>query len=464
MNAVTITSQRTVRSLNESSWTSLLSPFRLGPTDLLVAAFIPIAVVFVYDQPPEVERLQRALAGVLDYYPQLTGRLQINDDGMAEVASLGTGAVFLEAQCGARLEEFSSGGRTGLQNLPGAGNALLAPYNAADVVHEPIFTIQHTRFACGAAALGVRVLHTLCDAEGFFQLVQDLAELYRADADTPSLAHPPHIQPYPADMTPEDQAKARKYTPSLFYVEPSVPVEDTQSSPTHGHSFPPPPPPVTGRFLRFSSSDLNVLKARATDPESPSSWVSTFDTLCAHLHQRVYRARVQLRTQDATNGELSPPDFLTPVNIRRRIGTTYLPARYFPNALITTYTSFVPDVLATGPLWQIASTLHDMTRTPATTAPGELDRTLRWLAAQDKRRVRQGFRYGNGSLMLSQWNKVDMYGSAVFEARPVLVAPPFTPTSLLDGLGYFLPTEEHGTIEVALALSDPVWAVLDYSV
>jgi hypothetical protein len=75
--------------------------------------------------------------------------------------------------------------------------------------------------------------------------------------------------------------------------------------------------------------------------------------------------------------------------------------------------------------------------------------------------------------MLSQWNKIDMYRSATFDegVRPSLIAPPFTPISLLDGLGYFLPSprqglggDSKGDIDVYLALSDDVWAGLDVKI
>jgi hypothetical protein len=69
--------------------------------------------------------------------------------------------------------------------------------------------------------------------------------------------------------------------------------------------------------------------------------------------------------------------------------------------------------------------------------------------------------------MISQWNKMDMYAGATFEAPPVLASTPFTEISLIDGLGYFLPTEaqgmggDAGEIEVCMALTGPVWDVLD---
>lgn len=223
--------------------------------------------------------------------------------------------------------------------------------------------------------------------------------------------------------------------------------------------------------MRFSARELDALKAHATEPNGsapPDRWVSTFEALSAHLHRSVYRARLQLRVQNPSLGETSPPDFLTPVNIRTRLGHDYLPPRYFPNALLCVYTCLPRDLLATGPLWKVARALHDLTRTTYTTSKDEMNGTIKWIAAQpNKQDIRESFRLGTGSLMLSQWNKVDMYDGTVFEVPPTLVSPPFTPSSLCDGLGYFLPTEvqgmrgDAGAIDVHLALSQPLWDMLE---
>lgn len=501
-DSVSVISQHTIRCANETSWAALDSPFRLGPLDQGVAPFIPIAVVFVYEQStsnPDVElipaeHLQRSLSLLLDHYPHLTGRLQINSgDGTPELTRLGTGAEFLVARCSERLDAFTSPGNSPgrILSLPGAGNALLAPFDVTSIYHNPLFTVQHTRFACGSVALGVRVYHKVCDADGFFQLVQDLAELYRGvrsfeknegpTSSSPSLAHPPHIRSYMSELngdntTPGERLEALEYQPAQLYIEsPStnIDVEDhaadnfisSPSTVTTSH-----PPPVVGRFLRFSSRELNTLKAHATDPNASSDdWISTFEALSAHLCQRVHRARLKLHAKDPNHGTLSSPNFLTPVNLRSRLGNDF-PSRYFPNALWLAYTDLplASDVLSNGPLWQVAKSLHNMTRTPSRSSKEEINRNLKWMAFQpDKGKIRDRFQYGNGTLMISQWNKFDMYAGTVFDVPPVLVSPPFTPISLVDGLGYLVPTEERGTggdtgaIDVSLALSEPLWAIFD---
>ncbi|KAF8206311.1 transferase [Mycena galopus ATCC 62051] len=488
-DSISVISRHTVLWANESSWKALDSPFLLGPFDQ-TAGFVPIQVVWVYAPPDSsielipVARLRRALELLLDHYPQLTGRLQINlRDGTREIAQLNTGAELVEARCTERLDAFSSPGlsspasrRILMQDLPNAGNALLAPFDATPgSVRDPIFAVQHTRFACSGVALGVRVHHTVCDADGFFLLARDLAELYRGQSPeinpVPSLAHPPHIRPYMAELVggnikPEERQAALDFQPPFFLAgqlaETGDTVADTPSSSTTASL--PPPPPVEGRFLRFSSARLDALKAQATDPNG-GGWISTFDALAAYIYQRVYQARLRLSASDPDFGELSPSDFLTPVNLRSGLG---LPARYFPNALFASYTTIPADILATGPLWQVAKAVHDLTHSRWLTSKDEIDRSLKWISAQDDvRKVDWGFRYGNGSLMVSQWNKFDMYAGSVFDVAPLLVSPPFTQSSLVDGLVYLLPTEEigmggdAGAIDVSLSLSATVWEFID---
>jgi hypothetical protein len=82
---------------------------KLGPLDQLVLPFVPIALVFVYKAPTKssgelmpAERPQLAASLLLNYYPHLTGRLQMNStDGTPEIARLGTGAALLTARCDA---------------------------------------------------------------------------------------------------------------------------------------------------------------------------------------------------------------------------------------------------------------------------------------------------------------------------------------------------------------------------
>ncbi|KAG8992121.1 hypothetical protein FRB94_012001 [Tulasnella sp. JGI-2019a] len=160
-----------------------------------------------------------------------------------------------------------------MTDLPGDSNALFAPFHGIPegIGKEPILTVQHTRFACGGVSLGVRLLHTVCDAEGFFKLVRDLAELYRGlnDKDlaerVPSLAQPPQIRSYLTglsdNITPEARQASLEFKPELFHLEAEVtPAEvepeigSTGPPPSVTPSAPTPSPPPPNKFSAPSSS------------------------------------------------------------------------------------------------------------------------------------------------------------------------------------------------------------------
>ncbi|KAJ3781901.1 transferase family-domain-containing protein [Lentinula aff. detonsa] len=469
--SVNVLENRTLHCYRNASYSNVPTTIKVGPFDQLVAPFIPVAVVFIYEQsgslePIPVRRLQRVLELLLDYYPHLTGRLNIATDGTYEITRIGTGAELLVAKCTDRLDSFSldTPGQISLMDLPGASNALFGPFDASleGICRDPLFTVQHTRFACGSVALGVRLRHNNCDGNGYFQLIRDLAELYRGlKSDIiPTLARPPHFLSYMSDldMTSDEKQEALAFKPSLLVIDP---LPEAITAPSQ------PPPHVVGRILRFTGAELEALKVYATDPSTPNNWVSTFEAISALLYQSIYQARLQHFSEDPS--AMSPPDFLTPLDFRGK-RFPELPPAYFPNALLCLYTSLSHDMLSHAPLWQIAKHLHDLMRNKVPDA-GHLKNTLRWIAAQpDKTRIRSGFRYGNGSIMVSQWAKFDMYAGTEFDddEKPKLVSTPFTSISLVDGLAYTLPTEMQGkaggdkqAIDVNLALSEPIWEILE---
>lgn len=181
---VTIASTHKVQCADQGSLAQIACPFPLGPFDHLLPPFAAIAVVFVWRQPREASApiisfnlLHTALARLLDFYPHLTGRVYINaKDKNPEIRQLGEGAELHGAVCETALHQDLAP-----EDMPGQGNALLVKSNSSPECfsNEPILSIQHTRFGCGSVSLGVRVNHTVCDAHGFVQLMEDLAEIYR---------------------------------------------------------------------------------------------------------------------------------------------------------------------------------------------------------------------------------------------------------------------------------------------
>jgi hypothetical protein len=151
---------------------------------------VPIVVSFVYHYTGDgevsafvsAELMQRAVSHLLCFYPLFSGRLVLLANGDRQIDRLDNGALFVEVTCNASLRELheargkAHSGAAGAKDddtrdrfgtvlsmfdLPAGSNALFAPFSptADRIVQDPLFSIQHTRFACGSVAMGVRISH-----------------------------------------------------------------------------------------------------------------------------------------------------------------------------------------------------------------------------------------------------------------------------------------------------------------
>jgi hypothetical protein len=299
--------------------------------------------------------------------------------------------------------------------------------------------------ACGSVVLGVHVRHALCDGEGFFQMMKDLAELYR----TGGLQVRPHVVPYRVELFEKKQQPRRLEQQRCFHL--CLQDSNASSASTGQQDV------VVGRVIRFSSESLQRLKRMAS--EGATDWVSTFDALAAHLWRRLYVARVKEHKGQIAN--LSR-DFLTSVNWRQRFG---LSSHYFPNAVFAPFMTCTHEQLTEAPLSSVARMVHQLSRSLSQQDANDL---LQWIAsAPDKSLITNGCYVGDGSFLLSQWSKFGAYDIWFDEfgkpLRPTLVAPPFTTISLIDGLGYLVeqPGSGGAAIDLHLALKQSVWHIVE---
>ena len=411
----------------------------------------------------------------MNYYPQLTGRLHIDpENGTRTIDRLETGATLLEATCKAQLSCFrdARSGELSIASLPGSGVALLAPWNpaAGAVQQDPLLTIQHTRFACGAVAIGVRLARVMSDAGGFIQLYRDLAEIYRSiekkGTCIGTLKQPPHILPFMAEEVAKiclggGEKGTSCVPPSGYSVEPALSETPmSQSSSTEAAT----PlastssiPSIIGRELRFSSSELSALKRKAQAPDG-ASWVSTFSALSAHIWQRSQIARGApniSHTRDPTRSQ--PPTFFTSVDFSSKMD---LGPKHFPAAVVTPCLQLPESELINAPLWRVAKAIHDMTHSISPTYVRHLSE---WIISQPRKQlIRQRIPFGSNSLITTAWTRCSLYEGTNLDTSPVIAGVPFTPTNLVDGLSFFLrPKEDNEDIIVLLALAETVWEKLD---
>jgi hypothetical protein len=186
---------QSVISEHSSRWTSLPSPFHLGPLDQLGSATTSISVVYIiYEsstqvpEPIKITKLRKALQYLLDSYPHLTGRLHVDPtSNRRTLHDFGSGVDLTEARCCKTLISLTQPqlGRLCLSDFSDGGNELLVPWQSDLEVmcRGPLLPIQHTRFECGAVSLGIRISHVVTDAAGLFQFCSQLAEIYRSLAN-----------------------------------------------------------------------------------------------------------------------------------------------------------------------------------------------------------------------------------------------------------------------------------------
>lgn len=413
-----------------------------------------------------------ALGRLLDFYPHLTGRMRVNaKDGSTEIHELGKGAEMHSAICESSLPQDVA--QLAPKDMPGQGKTLLAEFNGAPdyFSKEPILSIQHTRFGCGSVSLGVRLNHSVCDARGLLQLMEDLAEIYRALTATARISTMKDVRPqqlpcitsYLSDfhLCPRESKKALHIKPADYHVE-EIPTVMTFKSDK----------PVTGKLLQFSRGELLALKNAASN--SQDRWISTFEALSAHLWQSVQRARIYHQKSSSefyaeaceeTADLLTSLDWRSPVRLN-------LPPKYFPNAVSEPFITLSLSNLSADSLPQTAQVIHDTLQ--ARTSADQLE-TLSWVIAQPKKRnISLRCRFNEKSFIISQWNKLNMYAVHFVRDKhgncilPDRVWPPFTETSLVDGLAYLLPTKRKANrdigdsgIEVALSLHEPLWDILE---
>ncbi|WVQ95443.1 hypothetical protein IAU59_002540 [Kwoniella sp. CBS 9459] len=441
--------------------------YELGPLDQLALDWLPIIVVLIYESTIDPSTLERAIEILLRYYPRLTGRLDVQSESGSggpspRIADLGAGVDLWLAQFEGHdpVQAFIGEKTSSLDLFPDAGLSLLPPHRAdtsstkasTDKQDLPLLSFQLTHFPGGGSTLAVRLSHVVSDAHGFTNLLKDLSALYtQLDQGTGKTeASLPEFPTTSAYRPLVDFDRAAAYTPRLYSLNP----------PAHG----PFSTCASGRVLRFDKTILGSLKATATSSSpsdastasggsvSASSWVSTFDALSAHLYQSVHRARVSLGIP------LSPPDYFTSINLRKHLQHLMpgdKPDRYFPNYTLNPFLTIPSETLCTASLADVAATLHEL---PRSITPKEAEQTIEWLVANPA--AHHGFRFGNGCFMVTQWSGFDLYGVNL-GSKPLRVSLPFTERSSVDGLAYFMPTEEEGAIDVYLCLTPKVWDALE---
>ncbi|RSM00148.1 hypothetical protein CEP52_009299 [Fusarium oligoseptatum] len=457
---------------------SLHEPFVLGPFDHLSHFSTPVNAVWFYESSSTtlvpLERLKKVISRLLDYYPHLTGRLQIDPDtGTYSVSRLGSGMHLVEAHCDASFRSFASlssstsGREFDIFDFPRHGNALLAPWDLSieGAQRDPVFTIQRTEFACSAVAIGMRLSHVVGGAGTFLSLYQDLAEIYRAidNSNGPiELRSPPHLPPFMVSqmlhMDIDEKEKALNQRPAAYslYDAKSAPEGPAEGEAQHHLKLN--KDLLVGRSLRFSSSAIGILKHQAANPDDDSFRVSSFTALTAHLWQHIHHARLA-NAKSHLQDDLSvyaKSMYGTSVNFIPHFG---LPKRSLGNTVVTPVVELDSTELEQANLWEINKIINGLVRHVSEEETRQLGS---WVAAQPKKSdIRLNFKVTPTTLITTGWHVFPLYSGSELEVSPAFASPVFM-ESLFDGIVFFVePKARDGSLGAIAALKASTWELLD---
>ncbi|KAG2620469.1 hypothetical protein PVAP13_3NG100471 [Panicum virgatum] len=129
--------------------------------------------------------IREALANALVHYYPFAGRLREHDGCRLAVDCTGEGVLFVKADAEVGLEHFDN---PLLPPFPCREELIFDVPGSSAILNTPLLLFQVTRLACGGFILGVRLNHTMADAQGLTQFLGAVAELARG-------AHAPSVLP-----------------------------------------------------------------------------------------------------------------------------------------------------------------------------------------------------------------------------------------------------------------------------
>ncbi|XP_074565778.1 hydroxycinnamoyltransferase-like [Curcuma longa] len=351
--------------------------------------------------------LRDALARVLVPFYPMAGRLARGEDGRVVIDCNGEGALFVEADAEATVDDFGDFAPTGEQEQ------LVPKPNAdyADGISDfPLLLLQVTHFKCGGAALGVGAQHHAVDGVSGVHLINSWSDVARGLGIS--------VQPV-IDRTllrPRDPPN-----PTFTHIEyhPSPSMNSTTSA-----AQVPSTAAAVGIF-KFTQEQLNLLKAKAP----PGGSYSTYVLLAAHVWRCACIAR-----------DL-PPDQMTKIYIptdgRHRVQPP-LPQGYFGNVIFTaTVIAAAGEVTPPegGPSPAAKMIQKALVRMDATYLQSALD----YLEMQPnvKALVRGPHTFRCPSLNFNSWARMPIHDADFGWGRPIFMGPA---RISYEGLSFVLPS------------------------
>ncbi|PIA60799.1 hypothetical protein AQUCO_00300370v1 [Aquilegia coerulea] len=135
---------------------------------------VKVSILFVFRYGNEAAKvITEALSKTLVLYYPLAGRLKELPCGELQIACTGEGVWFMEASADCSLHSVNY-----FHDVPIIPHEKLLP-TPPPGIYAPLMQIQLTRFTCKGFAMGLTILHTVCDGLGTAQFLHALGEFAR---------------------------------------------------------------------------------------------------------------------------------------------------------------------------------------------------------------------------------------------------------------------------------------------
>ncbi|KAG9451732.1 hypothetical protein H6P81_004636 [Aristolochia fimbriata] len=294
-----------VKGIMSSVSSTPVAPGKTYPLSLLDHAMglHHIRMVFYYRSDPaepscpvERERLKDSLTETLSFYPPVTGRLRIRDNGNWEVKCSDAGVRVIEATVGCTMDEW-------LRTFTPQEELQLTYW--LDMPQDPSiwspYYVQINEFQGGGIAVGLSCTHMHADPTCTTLFVGSWSDVHRGDTIThPPFFHPPGLRGRPTPNADTDSAR---------YYE--------AKSKAHLPSSPSPPILMSTATFRFSEETVKKLLSQIQYPEA-----TPFDALAALFWVSAARAK-----------GVDPPSRLSLGFDLRKLLHAPLPRGFYGNAL-----------------------------------------------------------------------------------------------------------------------------------
>ncbi|KAM3370360.1 hypothetical protein ACQJBY_017959 [Aegilops geniculata] len=263
-----------------------------------------------------VDIIRRALSEALVHYYPLAGRLREVGGRKLVVDCTGEGVTFVEADADVRLADLEADVPGLMPPFPWIKELCFEVEGSSAVLNCPLVIIQVTRLLCGGFAVWHSFNHTMCDAAGFIQFLNAVAELARG-LPAPTIAPAWSRESLDARRPPAPSFPHPEYDP---VPRTPIPTEDD----------------IVRRAFVFGPSDVAAIKKGL--PPHLRDRATSFEVLAAVL----WRARTAALRTLWSDEEAR---LVTVVSVRRHSSALSLPAGYYGFAC-----AYVTVVMAAGTL------------------------------------------------------------------------------------------------------------------